>query len=526
MNLLADKWLPIRRQDGAEGKIAPYQMTTGYEDNPVVDVWAPRPDLRNALYQLLIGVVQVAAMPETEEGWIDRWDNPPEEGRLKEEFSHYLECFEIDSPGPAFMQDYSALDVPGQPLDNLFIDLPANAHFHKQNGSIRISPYWAAVVLYALQTFAPSGGRGHRVGLRGGGPLSTLVIPDDGNRASTLWEKVWLNILSKEEAGSLSGDHRRKDLGAVFPWMAPTKTSEMNGSETLPEHGHPFQMYFGMPRRIRFEFQDIEGATDLCALSGERVSRLTDSYKTKHGGINYAGPWLHPLNAYFRDPQNPSEPPLSIKGQPGGVGYRHWLGLALKKENQIPAKVVQLLNQSECRREIVARRGARIWASGYDMDNMKARCWYESLLPIFPLPAGDANIIKGRIGCFIDAATEVAQNLRASVKSAWFRRPKDVKGDMSFLDTSFWQETEIPFYNSLGLLVSDVGDDKQAARLAKDWERTLRRKAEDLFDRWALAGQEEGLDMKRVVKARNELRKWLGNGKAMKELKNMQTYDE
>jgi CRISPR system Cascade subunit CasA len=528
MNLLADRWLRIQRQDGNEEKVAPYQLTTGYGNNPIIDVWAPRPDLRNALYQMLIGIVQVAAMPETEEDWIDQWEEPPDESWLKEEFLHFQGCFEIDSAGPAFMQDFSALNVPGQSLDNLFIDLPANGHFHKKNSPIRISPYWAAVSLYALQTFAPAGGRGHRVGLRGGGPLSTLVIPNKGSRSATLWEKLWLNVLSKEEADSLSGDIRKSEPGAIFPWMAPTRTSEKSGSETLPGHGHPFQMYFGMPRRIRFEFHDVDEANGVCALSGEPVSRLTDSYKTRHAGINYAGPWLHPLNAYIRDPKNPAEPPLSVKGKqfPGGVGYRHWLGLALNKENQIPAKVVQLLNQSECRREIVARRGARIWACGYDMDNMKARCWHESQLPVYPLPPKESISIRDRVECLIAAASEAAQNLRTCVKAAWFRRPKEVKGDMSFLDNAFWQETEGPFYDGLSRLVGDVADTKQVGAVARDWERTIRRKAEDLFDRWALAEQEDGLDMKRIVKARNELRKWLAHGKGMKELKNMQTYGE
>ena len=166
MNLLADQWMRVQRENGSVEKIAPYQLTTSYKENPVVDVWAPRPDFRNALYQLLIGILQVTAMPGTEDDWLDQWDEPPDEIYLKEKLLAYRGCFDIDVSGPAFMQDYSPLDVQPQPLDNLFIDLPANGHFHKRSRPLRISPYWAAVALYALQTFAPSGGRGHRVGLR------------------------------------------------------------------------------------------------------------------------------------------------------------------------------------------------------------------------------------------------------------------------------------------------------------------------------------------------------------------------
>jgi CRISPR system Cascade subunit CasA len=27
----------------------------------------------------------------------------------------------------------------------------------------------------------------------------------------------------------------------------------------------------------------------------------------------------------------------------------------------------------------------RLWAFGYDMDNMKARCWYEAQMPLYEI---------------------------------------------------------------------------------------------------------------------------------------------
>jgi len=518
MNLLTDQWLPVRRRDGTQEKIAPYEVTTGFDVNPIVDVWAPRPDFRSALYQLLIGMMQVAAMPEDEESWLEFWDEPPKTEWLQESLLSYRECFEIDSSGPAFMQDYSSLDVEPQSLYNLFINLPANGHFQK-NAFARISPYWAAIALFTLQTFAPSGGVGHRVGLRGGGPLTTIVMPEK-NR--TLWSSIWLNVLEREELKFLPGDIEKKNMDMIFPWMGPTRTSE-GGKATLPEDCHPCQMFFGMPRRIRLL---VDNSPGICDLSGEHTETSVSSYKTKNYGVNYDGPWLHPLNAYSINPKKQEEPPLSIKGQPGGITYRHWSGLAINSETQTPAKVVQLLNSSSVRREVLEESGANIWASGYDMDNMKARCWYESNMPLFPLNPENSTVVKNRLSHLVGAAFEVAQNLRSSVKSAWFSRPKDTKGDMSFLDTSFWQRTEPAFYQNLGRLVKDPMNESLVAEIAKNWEKTIRKTAQDLFDTWALSAQEDGLDMKRVVQARSELLKWLKNGKQMKELKNLQTIAE
>jgi CRISPR system Cascade subunit CasA len=63
MNLIKDPWLPIARQNGTREKISIRQQLDEYHKNPVTELEAPRPDFRNALYQLLIGIVQVAAAP-------------------------------------------------------------------------------------------------------------------------------------------------------------------------------------------------------------------------------------------------------------------------------------------------------------------------------------------------------------------------------------------------------------------------------------------------------------------------------
>ncbi len=262
MNLLTDCWLPVIRRDGKQEKVAIWGLLDDYESNPIVDLESPRPDFRNAIYQLLIGIVQVAAAPEDEEVWAELWEEPYSLEEFKQKVLKYTDCFEIDSEGPAFMQDYD-LDVEEskqEDLTNLFISLPANEHYSKVHPQ-QVSPHWGAVALYTLQTFAPSGGRGHRVGLRGGGPLTTILLPgpEEGTQEPSLWKKIWLNILPQEQVSSLSGDEQLQGRGDIFPWMKATKISEAKGTELYPKECHPYHMYFGMPRRIRLEIK-FEGS--------------------------------------------------------------------------------------------------------------------------------------------------------------------------------------------------------------------------------------------------------------------------
>jgi CRISPR system Cascade subunit CasA len=41
---------------------------------------------------------------------------------------------------------------------------------------------------------------------------------------------------------------------SVFPWLAPTRTSEQASAITTPEQVDKLQAYWGMPRRIRLDF--------------------------------------------------------------------------------------------------------------------------------------------------------------------------------------------------------------------------------------------------------------------------------
>lgn len=507
MNLLTDQWLPVKRQDNITDTVAITELLSNYVNNPIVDIIAPRPDFRSALYQLLIGIIQVSALPEDEEHWQELWEEPYSHEELQRKMLQYQHCFEIDSDGPAFMQDFDLPEGEQKDIAVLLIEAPGGKtikdnldHFIKRDTVKAVSPYWATVALYSMQTFAPAGGVGHRVGLRGGGPLTTIVLPQ---KNATLWEKVWLNIICEEKVHKLSGDSTRINESDFFPWLKQSKESKDKGTELLPIECHPFHMYFGMPRRMRLEFTHEKG---ICDLTGTTTDNLVKTFITKNYGNNYDGPWIHPLNAYA-EPKKDGDIPLSIKGQPGGVTYRHWRGLAIDSEKTRIATVVKQLQESEFRKEIITQKGMILWASGFDMDNMKARCWYESTMPLFSIDSDTSHKVSLFLGKIIESAVLCTGNIKSTIKAAWFNSVKDAKGDISFLDTSFWQNTEPHFYTLLEELIKNIDSISTKNNLADQWLQVLRKESEILFDSWVLTQQEDGLNMKRVIKARNELHK-------------------
>ncbi len=97
--------------------------------------------------------------------------------------------------------------------------------------------------------------------------------------------------------------------------------------------------------------------------------------------------------------------PSAIHPQPGGIGYRHWLGLiensAEGNTARKPAKVVEQFRS-------LVREDGRLWAFGYDMDNMKARCWYDATMPILMVPEGLEDIFKVLVEQMVRAADWVS----------------------------------------------------------------------------------------------------------------------
>ena len=155
----------------------------------------PRPDFAAALSEFLTALIHTCAAPADDETWFDWWERPPVSEVLRAELVSLVHAVELDGDGRRFMQKREELEAEPAPVAGPLIDAPGAQTqrnntdlFVKRGGIERICRACASVALFALQTYAPSGGSGLRASLRGGGPLTTLVLvsSEDGS-PSTLW---------------------------------------------------------------------------------------------------------------------------------------------------------------------------------------------------------------------------------------------------------------------------------------------------------------------------------------------------
>lgn len=524
MNLLEDAWIPVRTRADHKRWIAPWQITEGLDNDPIVAIDAPRADFTGALMQFLIGLLQTAFAPEQERDWPRDFEQPPSPQALKEAFAEYHEVFYFGPERPSFMEDIDLDGSSDKPISGLFIEAPGgntlkeNKDFFIKRGTTeKICPEVAAMALLTLQINAPSGGVGHRTSLRGGGPLSTLVVNTPKSQFDTLWHNLWLNVLDQATFNRLSGAANLAELPSRFPWMGPARTSEKGGVNTTPEHAHPSVVFWAVPRRIALDWSNAQPG--VCDVTAKQSESLISGYVTQNYGANYEGAWLHPLSPYR---ENEGSAPSPLHPQPGGINYRHWLGFTVNKPGQSrPAAVVAAW--AERRRNVAELAGSTpyIWAFGYDMDNMKARCWYESLMPLHYVQTHTARFAE-QVGMLVDAADLTGSYLRTALKQAWFKRPKDARGDVSFITDAFWQATEAAFYSHVQDLARVIDKPEQSEEsmdlalrdVSSSWLLELRVECLRLFNQWVATGYFEVEDPRRASIAHNDLQKKL-HGKTL-----------
>lgn len=487
MNLLDEAWIPVRRSSGEQDWITPLQIT----DSTVVALDARRPDFNGALIQFLIGLVQTTTPMDSEIEW-SRWNqNPPTTEELKNWFDPVREAFVFDGDGARFMQDYSLCDdgVGEKDLNTisqLLIDFPGdNAlkenkdHFIKRESTKALCKSCAALALFTLQTNAPAGGAGIRTSIRGGGPLTTLVMGSN----NFLWELIWLNIKNRSDFLAQHGDSSKVALEFIFPWLRDMKVLQPEGGNLAPIQVNPSHIFWGTPRRIRLNFENTtNGFCDCCDRESEG---LVTHYLSRPKGFNYEGGWSHSLSPYYEN--KPGEM-LPLHPQPGGIAYKHWLawslGLQGNKKYVQPASIVSYVLESQR----LKGQQCRIYAFGYDMDNMKARCWYESVLPLYGLSeknVEELNAIQREIQRWLEAADLASFYLRGAVKTAWFGDGAEARGDYTFIDTGFWSQTENGFYQLLRSLIEQARSEDEDiifTPLREQWRDLLIKTAIRLFD--------------------------------------------
>lgn len=529
-NLTREPWLPLRRRDGAREWVEPWRLTDQGPkgDNPFLAVDSPRPDFNGALTEFLIGLLQTAWPPADERAWHQAWRQPPGPEELRAAFEKVATAFDLDGPGPRFMQQILPDKAECWDAHLLLIEQPEPTkekdnkdHFIKRGQVGGICQACLAAALYTLQTYAPSGGRGHFTSIRGGGPLTTLVLGD------TLWQTAWLAVQS--QGRFWASQARQTEASRIFPWLGPSLQGDKETHLTL-EQADPAQLFWGLPRRVWLDFAQTPGLGQ-CTICGRQDEALLDGFWVRPNGIKYEGPWLHPLSPhYWKDGE-----PFAVKGPSGGLGYRHWLGLALAqaaggtikgdqdKTIVLRAQAVSLFEERAPRFTLpdAGQAPRRLWAFGYDMDNKKARAWVEARMPLVLVEPRLRQAYEQGVRALVDCAGQAASALTRCLKEAWLgpnSKAKTNQGDLERLGQLFWANSEADFYraaDALQALLESGGDyssldDDQVNGFKEKWLKTLQDRVLAIYEQYSQYSQIEQANPKRIALARKKLLAWVG----------------
>lgn len=490
-NLLTEAWLPVRRVSGTD-HIPPWQLTDRLETDPVLALNSPRPDFDAAMTEWLIGLVQTTLWGDLydDRAWQRIWNGPPSPEALREKMLTFADCFELFSDdGPAFMQDLHPEELDKEVrVDKLFLEVAGQkaAFFIKEGDSPSLCPACAAAALHMLQTYAPAGGAGVRTGLRGGGPLSTII------QGKTLWHTVCANLLPERNLGQNNNHDAPVEFG-IFPWMAATCVSAKGCKAVYPNDVHPLHMYWAMPRRMRLVTEDNDVP---CAGCGSEHGPKVKSVRSRHHGNNYEGGWKHPLSPIRHDPKAGA---LSVKGS-AFTGFRDWLGLVFNEpdtkhnedgEEKVlrePAPVIQALKNSKRRNTI---GNLRLKACGFDMNNMKALAWTDETMPV--RLAEDDKALQEQESLAIKlvlCAEDVRKNLYAAASMALFDEKKDTgRGGGLVIDeinAEFWRSTQPVFDKAMCAFLDAPNNSDE--ELKRTYLRGLQAQSERIFNTAVASG--------------------------------------
>ncbi|MDE2742688.1 MAG: type I-E CRISPR-associated protein Cse1/CasA [Gemmatimonadota bacterium] len=512
-NLLSDPFLPVVMRSGAQRWLAFPELAAGAksngldEDYPVEFNW-PRPDFNMASFEFCIGVVSLAFDIREEDDWRPFWTNPPDRDALAERLSPLVSAFYLNGEGPRFLQDHESLQGNETPIELLLIDTPGQNGQRKNSDLLTHRDRYAALglpaaamVLYTLQAYAPAGGAGNRTSMRGGGPLTALVVPttNDGAQPVSLWRKIFANVVPCDER------LRIDELPKALPWMAPTLTSEKSRTVS-PADAHPLQAYFGMPRRIQLVFSSEPG---ICSMTGREESLVT-GFIQKPYGINY-GLWQHPLTPYRR--QKEAEEPYSAKPKSGRFGYRDWVAATVgSKDGKLAEQPINIQlaknNRSQALSYNKQAADARVRVGGWAMNNMEAIAYLIAEEPLHLAKTPDQQQALDELARhFSEAADQAVSQLLAALKKALFSGQKNASNDKGILDQAraqFFDATEDQFHHLLDDLLQEMPEDGRLTdpnASARHWLRIMRHEALTIFDRLAPVPLQDAEKAKTIVNA-------------------------
>ena len=288
MNLLYDPWIPVR-SDGGTGEFR--QIT--YEEllcrEGVWQISLPRDDLEMACLQLLICLTQVLFLP-SDYKILRQSINAP---LGQEEFSAGVDqvesrWFDLADPETPFMQIRGVGADEVTPIQKLLVGMPEgnNHSFFNEVGEVRhLGAACTAIALFNQAVNSPSFGGGFKGGLRGGAPVTTLVLGE------SLRDSIWRNVITLDRVKSRIGSGYKYDLSKD----KPTWVQRISQKETVYTSDIGLlRGLFWQPVHVELTPPKYNSTCDLLDVP----SKITyEGFKKEKFPYDLVGIWPHPHGA-------------------------------------------------------------------------------------------------------------------------------------------------------------------------------------------------------------------------------------
>lgn len=281
MNLLTEKWIPVRPQ--LTGSLRQIDLQTLICGDECWELALPRDDMELAALQLLICLAQVLLPPADKKEWVERVTSPVSVGKFRAAIQPYQDWFQLDHSEYPFMQVKGVPAKEPTSMDKLLagLDSSTNSRFiNEPNLASGLCFGCVAIALYNLANNAPSFGGGFKFGLRGSCPVSTF------SRGQDLRSTIWINVLSEESLDEyVSG--WRDNCGQPPTWVESIKEKS-----TISAHG------IGLLRGLFWQ----PGHTQLippkksgqCSCCGQNADKLFAGFNKSKFTYTIDGLWEHP----------------------------------------------------------------------------------------------------------------------------------------------------------------------------------------------------------------------------------------
>jgi len=193
-----------------------------------------------------------------------------------------LDWFELDHPQQPFMQVRGVKAKELTDMAKLFAGLTgatSSAFVNEPALASQLCTTCAAIALFNQASNCPSFGGGFKASLRGGSPITTLIL------GSNLRQTLWCNVLCKEM------------LSISMPWYEASQNEKPNWVDVVKPkqsiEAHQTGLLRGLfwqPAHIELVKEEGEGCCDCC---GQQDQRYT-GFKKEKFVYNFNGIWPHP----------------------------------------------------------------------------------------------------------------------------------------------------------------------------------------------------------------------------------------